>query len=147
MKLNEINVNIVKDTSTAVNLFESKQVDRITINSEFVDKYQKDPSLKKMERPSVTFFRFSQKNPLLANKNARKAISLAFDKQGIATTILNNGSIPANAFVPKGFVKGPDNKDFRSTSHVKVETNVKEAKTLWETAKKETNLQNASLQS
>ena len=41
MKLNEINVNIVKDTSTAVNLFESKQVDRITINSEFVDKYQK----------------------------------------------------------------------------------------------------------
>lgn len=136
MKLNEINVNIVKDTSTAVNLFESKQVDRITINSEFVDKYQKDPSLKKMERPSVTFFRFSQKNPLLANKNARKAISLAFDKQGIATTILNNGSIPANAFVPKGFVKGPDNKDFRSTSHVKVETNVKEAKTLWETAKK-----------
>ena len=40
-----------------------------------------------MERPSVTFFRFSQKNPLLANKNARKAISLAFDKQGIATTI------------------------------------------------------------
>ncbi len=145
VKLNEINVNIVKDTSTAVNLFESKQVDRITINSEFVDKYQKDPSLKKMERPSVTFFRFSQKNPLLANKNARKAISLAFDKQGIATTILNNGSIPANAFVPKGFVKGPDNKDFRSTSHVKVETNVKEAKTLWETAKKETNLQNASL--
>ncbi|MDA1851941.1 peptide ABC transporter substrate-binding protein [Bacillus cereus] len=138
-------VYIVKDTSTAVNLFESKQVDRITINSEFVDKYQKDPSLKKMERPSVTFFRFSQKNPLLANKNARKAISLAFDKQGIATTILNNGSIPANAFVPKGFVKGPDNKDFRSTSHVKVETNVKEAKTLWETAKKETNLQNASL--
>ena len=136
MKLNEINVNIVKDTSTAVNLFESKQVDRITINSEFVDKYQKDPSLKKMERPSMTFFRFSQKNPLLANKNARKAISLAFDKQGIATTILNNGSIPANAFVPKGFVKGPDNKDFRSTSHVKVETNVKEAKKLWETAKR-----------
>ncbi|MGQ0515679.1 ABC transporter substrate-binding protein, partial [Bacillus sp. D-CC] len=37
---------------------------------------------------------------MLANKNARKAISLAFDKQGIATTILNNGSIPANAFVP-----------------------------------------------
>ena len=36
----------------------------------------------------------------------------------------------------KGFVKGPDNKDFRSTSHVKVETNVKEAKTLWETAKR-----------
>ncbi len=50
------------------------------------------------------------------------------------------------SFVPKAFVKGPDNKDFRSTSNVKVETNVKEAKTLWETAKKkETNLQNASL--
>ncbi|EOV9526065.1 peptide ABC transporter substrate-binding protein [Bacillus cytotoxicus] len=145
VKLQEINVNIVKDTSAAVNLFESKQVDRITINSEFVDKYQNDPSLKKMARPSVTFFRLNQKNPLLANKNARKAISLSFDKKGITTTILNNGSIPANAFVPKGFVKGPDNKDFRSTSNVKVETNIKEAKKQWETAKKETNLQNVSL--
>ncbi|HDR4571605.1 peptide ABC transporter substrate-binding protein [Bacillus cytotoxicus] len=145
VKLQEINVNIVKDTSAAVNLFESKQVDRITINSEFVDKYQNDPSLKKMARPSVTFFRFNQKNPLLANKNARKAISLSFDKKGITTTILNNGSIPANAFIPKGFVKGPDNKDFRSTSNVKVETNIKEAKKQWETAKKETNLQNVSL--
>ncbi|ABS21755.1 peptide ABC transporter substrate-binding protein [Bacillus cytotoxicus] len=145
VKLQEINVNIVKDTSAAVNLFESKQVDRITINSEFVDKYQNDPSLKKMARPSVTFFRLNQKNPLLANKNARKAISLSFDKKGITTTILNNGSIPANAFIPKGFVKGPDNKDFRSTSNVKVETNIKEAKKQWETAKKETNLQNVSL--
>ncbi|AWC28368.1 peptide ABC transporter substrate-binding protein [Bacillus cytotoxicus] len=145
VKLQEINVNIVKDTSAAVNLFESKQVDRITINSEFVDKYQNDPSLKKMARPSVTFFRLNQKNPLLANKNARKAISLSFDKKGITTTILNNGSIPANAFIPKGFVKGPDNKDFRSTSNVKVETSIKEAKKQWETAKKETNLQNVSL--
>ncbi|MDH2880563.1 peptide ABC transporter substrate-binding protein [Bacillus cytotoxicus] len=145
VRLQEINVNIVKDTSAAVNLFESKQVDRITINSEFVDKYQNDPSLKKMARPSVTFFRLNQKNPLLANKNARKAISLSFDKKGITTTILNNGSIPANAFIPKGFVKGPDNKDFRSTSNVKVETNIKEAKKQWETAKKETNLQNVSL--
>ncbi|MDZ5607819.1 peptide ABC transporter substrate-binding protein [Bacillus pseudomycoides] len=145
VKLNEINVNIVKDTSTAVNLFESKQVDRIIINSEFVDKYQKDPSLKKKARPSMTFFRFNQKHQLLANKNARKAISLAFDKKGVANTILNNGSSPANALIPKGFVKGPDNKDFRSTSNVNLETNVKEAKKLWEAAKKETNIQNVSL--
>ncbi|KEK22984.1 peptide ABC transporter substrate-binding protein [Bacillus gaemokensis] len=145
VKLNEINVNIVKDTSTAVNLFEGKQVDRIIINSEFVDKYQKDSSLKKKSRPSVSFFRFNQKNPLLANKNARKAISLAFDKKGVANTILNNGSTPANALIPKGFVKGPDNKDFRSTSNLNVETNIKEAKKLWETAKKETNMQNVSL--
>ncbi|MBO1578603.1 peptide ABC transporter substrate-binding protein [Bacillus sp. XF8] len=145
VKLNEINVNIVKDTSTAVNLFESKQVDRIIINSEFVDKYQKDPSLKKKARPSMTFFRFNQKHQLLANKNARKAISLAFDKKGVANTILNNGSSPANALIPKGFVKGPNNKDFRSTSNVNLETNVKEAKKLWEAAKKETNIQNVSL--
>ncbi|MGR5908141.1 hypothetical protein ACT7DL_19215 [Bacillus paranthracis] len=73
---------------------------------------------------------------MLANKNARKAISLAFDKQGIANNDFKQWFYTCECIRSKGFVKGPDNKDFRSTSHVKVETNVKEAKTLWETDKK-----------
>ncbi|MGF9966463.1 peptide ABC transporter substrate-binding protein [Bacillus rhizoplanae] len=146
VKLEEINAHIVKDISTAVNLFEAKQVDRATINAEFVDKYKDSDSLKKLARPTTVFLRFNQKNQVLANKNARKAISLAFDKKGVANTILNNGSIPANALIPQGFVKGPDNKDFRSTSNVKIETNVAEAKKLWELAKRELSIQTISLE-
>ncbi|MGM9986173.1 MAG: peptide ABC transporter substrate-binding protein, partial [Bacillaceae bacterium] len=40
VKIDEINVKLVKDTSTAVNLYESKQVDQIPVSAEFVDKYK-----------------------------------------------------------------------------------------------------------
>ncbi len=41
VKLEEINFNVVKEKSTEVNLFESKQLDRIKLTSDFVDKYKK----------------------------------------------------------------------------------------------------------
>ena len=37
----EINVNIVKETSTGVNLYDSDQADRVILSSEFVDKYKR----------------------------------------------------------------------------------------------------------
>lgn len=41
VKLEEINVNIVKETSTGVNLYDSDQADRVILSSEFVDKYKR----------------------------------------------------------------------------------------------------------
>lgn len=43
-------------------------------------------------------------------KNARLALSTVFDKKGLATSFLNDGSVAANYYVPKGFLKGPDKK-------------------------------------
>ena len=40
VKLDEINFHIVKDTMTAVNLYEAGDLDRVPINSQFVDKYK-----------------------------------------------------------------------------------------------------------
>ena len=37
MKLDEINFHIVKDTMTAVNLYEVGDLDRVPINSQIVD--------------------------------------------------------------------------------------------------------------
>ncbi len=47
-----------------------------------------------------------KKNPALANKNIRKAISSAYDRDGIGEVILNNGSKGAYGLVPSDFVKG-----------------------------------------
>ena len=41
VKLDEINVSIVKETSTGVNLYDSDQADRVILTSEFVDKYKR----------------------------------------------------------------------------------------------------------
>ncbi|TKI78692.1 peptide ABC transporter substrate-binding protein, partial [Bacillus cereus] len=40
VKLDEVNYQIVKEISTAVNLYETDKVDRAVISTEFVDKYK-----------------------------------------------------------------------------------------------------------
>ena len=53
-----------------------------------------------------------------------------FDKKGLATSFLNDGSVAANYYVPKGFLKGPDKKDFRSTAGEFNKTDVKSEKNI-----------------
>ncbi|MCD4542072.1 peptide ABC transporter substrate-binding protein, partial [Klebsiella pneumoniae subsp. pneumoniae] len=43
VKIEEINFNIVKNTATDVNLYETNAIDRAALTSEFVDKFRKSP--------------------------------------------------------------------------------------------------------
>lgn len=137
VKLEEVNFNIVKDTATSVNLYDTNAIDRVGLASEFVDKYKSSSEFNAAKEAGVAYLRFNQGNKFLANKNLRKAISMSFDRENVAKVILNNGAIPAYGFVGKDFAEGPNKKDFRAESGKLVETNAKEAKKLWETAKKE----------
>ncbi|QNU24272.1 peptide ABC transporter substrate-binding protein [Geobacillus zalihae] len=137
VKLEKINVKVVKDTATAVNLYETKQADRVGLTAEFVDKYKNDKNFHTKLDPSLYWLRMNTKKEPLNNVNARKAIAMAIDTQAMVDTLLNNGSIPAKFTVPKDFVTGPDGKDFRDANGDLVSYNVDEAKKLWEQAKKE----------
>ncbi|WP_028400008.1 peptide ABC transporter substrate-binding protein [Ectobacillus panaciterrae] len=139
VKLEEINTSVVKETSTAVNLYESGQVDRVFLSAELVDKYRNNADFKTRLDSRLYFIRYNQKNPVFQNKKVREAIDLAYDKKGIANVILNNGSEPGFFLVPKSFVKGPDGKDFRTGNgnFRDGKDNAAKAKKLWEEAKKE----------
>ncbi|PGC35450.1 peptide ABC transporter substrate-binding protein [Bacillus pseudomycoides] len=146
VKLDEVNYQIVKAISTVVNLYQTDKIDRAVISTEFVDKYKNDKELKQYTDPVMYFFRFNENVPILKNKNARLALSMAFDKKGLATSFLNDGSVPANYYVPNGFLKGPDKKDFRETTTEFNKTNVNKAKEYWEKAKQETGTNEVTLE-
>ncbi len=137
VKLDKINFRIVKDSNTAVNLYDTGKVDRVTLTAENVDRFSSEPEFLTEKEASVYFMRFNQKNKVLANVNIRKAIDMAYDKKQFVDTILNNGSVPAYYLVPKDFVKGPDGKDFREANGDMNVTNKEEAKKLWEKGLKE----------
>ncbi|WP_026693351.1 peptide ABC transporter substrate-binding protein [Peribacillus kribbensis] len=146
VKLETINFNIVKDTATGVNLYETKKADRVTLNAEFVDKYKNDKNFATTPDTTVYFLRLNEKNKVLANRDARKAIDMAWDKKSFVDVILNNGSKPANFLVPRAFAKGPDGKDFRDTNGDLSKLDVAEAKKLWAKAKKEAGFDKVSLE-
>ncbi|MEC2247005.1 peptide ABC transporter substrate-binding protein, partial [Bacillus cereus] len=137
VKLDEINFDIVKDKSTEINLYEAGQIDRVGLTGEFVDKYRKNPDFRERSEVTVQFLRMNQKNDVLKNKNARLAISQAMNKKAFVDTVLNNGSLPADGFIPTEFAKGSDGKDFRKENGNLAKDDVNAAKENWKRARQE----------
>lgn len=69
----------------------------------------------------------------LQNYKARKALSLAIDRDSIVKNVTKGGEIPAYSFVPKG-IPGADGKDFANKKYFKTSGDVKEARKLLEEA-------------
>nr|WP_155111906.1 peptide ABC transporter substrate-binding protein [Metabacillus mangrovi] len=139
VKLEKINFNVVKDPATAANLFDSGEAD-ITgkLASDVVPQYEGDERMVKWLEPTVFWLKLNQKNEALANVNIRKAIAQGFNKDDLAKSILNNGSVAANYAVPKEFVKHPETgEDFREKNGDMLTFNLEEAQKAWEQGLKE----------
>ncbi|MFD2215394.1 peptide ABC transporter substrate-binding protein [Metabacillus endolithicus] len=139
VSLETIQYNVLKDPQAAANAYETGEAD-ITgkLASDIVPQYEGDPNLVKWLEPTIFWIKMNQQNEALANENIRRAIATAFNKEDLATSILNNGSVPANYAVPAGFVNHPDTgEDFREANGDLLTYNVEEAKKLWEQGLKE----------
>ncbi|MGB8000228.1 MAG: peptide ABC transporter substrate-binding protein [Anaerobacillus sp.] len=139
VNLEKITTKIVQDVATSVNLYDTGKIDRARLSADFVDQYQDSEDFSTLLEPTMYFFRLNQKNEALANKNIRKALYLAFDREDLANVLLNNGSVAAKYFVPKDFVKGPDGADFRefAPDGFYADQSDAEAKEAWEAGLKE----------
>lgn len=116
VKLDSASVQVIKTPSTAVNLFESGEVDVVNkLTSEYAKNYKDNASFLPVEQ-YVTFFlklnaeRNSKKTPL-DNKDLRQAIAQSFDKETFVTNILGDGSTPTDHLIPKGQTKDPTSGD------------------------------------
>jgi oligopeptide transport system substrate-binding protein len=135
VKLEKMTYVVVKESQTAVDLYEKGEVDRAGLSSDLVDQYSTHDDYTVEPDTSVFYIKMNQtKNKALANVNVRNAIARAFDKQALVDEILNNGSIVANGLVPKDFVPTPDGKDFREVSGDLMKYDLDEAKKYWEKA-------------
>ncbi|MGA9224893.1 MAG: peptide ABC transporter substrate-binding protein [Mesobacillus sp.] len=137
VKLEKITVNVVKDSNSAVNAFEAGETDMTgLLSSDIVPQYEGDDRMLSWMEPTVFWIKMNQKNKALANVNIRKALAQGFNKEDLAASILNNGSVAANYFVPKDFVS-LNGEDFREKNGDIVTFNAEEAKKAWEAGLKE----------
>ncbi|PSL28392.1 oligopeptide transport system substrate-binding protein [Planomicrobium soli] len=135
VQLEKIDFDVVKEPSTAVNLYTSGEKDRATLSGEFALQYAQDPEVVRELDPSTFYLKFNQerngeKTPL-ANVNIRKAIAMAFNKQDMTDVVLADGSLPANYLVPVEFAFDENQADFREVNGDMMAFNATEAQTLW----------------
>jgi oligopeptide transport system substrate-binding protein len=146
VKLTKITQKIVKDTATAVNLYEAGEIDTAELSSEYVAQYKDSPEFSTFLKPNTYFIRMNHENKFLSNKNIRKAIDMAWDKQGFADVILQDGSIPAYFLVPLGLSTDEKGVDFREGNGDMNKTNVELAKEAWATGLKELGVDQVKLE-
>lgn len=147
--LDEINVDVVKETSTAMNLYDTGAIDRMILTGEYVSQRTGDPEMHTMPTSSVFYLKFNQleENSPLRNTNIRRAIAMAFDKQAYVDVVLQNGSLPANGLVPEGLAKNPSSdEDFREQNGDLLTYDVKKAQEYWQKGLEELGVDSLNLE-
>ncbi|WP_185939277.1 peptide pheromone-binding protein TraC [Enterococcus faecalis] len=136
VSMKKINFQVVKEINTGINLYNDGQLDDTPLAGEYAKQYKKDKEYSTTLMANTMFLEMNQtgENKLLKNKNVRKAISYAIDRDSLVEKLLDNGSIPSVGVVPEKMAYNPKTKkDFANEKLV--EFNKKQASTYWETAK------------
>ncbi|EFM77774.1 peptide pheromone-binding protein TraC [Enterococcus faecalis] len=136
VSMKKINFQVVKEINTGINLYNDGQLDDTPLAGEYAKQYKKDKEYSTTLMANTMFLEMNQtgENKLLKNKNVRKAISYAIDRESLGEKLLDNGSIPSVGVVPKKMAYNPKTKkDFANEKLV--EFNKKQASTYWKTAK------------
>ncbi|MCG1027192.1 peptide ABC transporter substrate-binding protein [Virgibacillus halodenitrificans] len=137
VEIEKMNYTVVKDPQTAVDLYDTGELDRVQLNSDLVDNYSTNEDYTTRSKPVVYYLKLNQtRNEALANTNIRAAISRAFNKQALADELLNDGSIPANWLIPNDFAPLPegtehDGEEIRDVNGELVEYDIEKAQEYW----------------
>ncbi|NSU04894.1 peptide ABC transporter substrate-binding protein [Enterococcus faecalis] len=155
VKLTEAKVSVIKSPTTAVNLFDSNELDVVNkLSGEFIPGYVDNPAFLSIPQ-FVTYFlkmnsvRDGKENPALANNNIRKALAQAFDKESFVKEVLQDQSTATDQVIPPGQTIAPDETDFTKLAAKKnnyLTYDTAKAKEFWEKGKKEIGLDKIKLE-
>ncbi|MDT6980280.1 peptide ABC transporter substrate-binding protein [Levilactobacillus zymae] len=143
VRLKQINVQVVKDSSTAEKLFAAGKVQETAISGSAVPGVKNNAKLAKQLRTTLTtavsLQYFNQQNRLGANANFRKAANVALNREQLTQKVNQDGSKPLLNLVAQGVTTDPNNgnQDFAVSTGNYTKHNDAQAKRLWAKAKKE----------
>lgn len=150
VKMDTLNWKVVKDTGTALNMYNSNKLDQMTLSSEQVKQYKNNKDYVKYLNASTFYIEYNQKkDKYFKNAKIRKALSLAINRQQFVDKIKGDGSTVATGVTPAKLAKNEKNgKDFASEVDVKSasEYNLKEAKKLMAEGLKEEGMRSLNFQ-
>ncbi|MHA6603308.1 peptide ABC transporter substrate-binding protein [Aerococcus urinae] len=138
VKVDGAEVQVIKEDSTTVNLFENGEVDNALLRGELVRQYSDHPHLEYRPTASTYYIELNQENPLLANKDFREALNYAIDNKEYAEQIKADGSVPLSTLVPNDLVHNPETgEDFTKDAGIEPKYDPEKAKELWKKVQKE----------
>lgn len=146
VSLDAVNVQVVKEPSTAVNLFEGGQTDNAHLTGEIVKQYADNENVVVQKKARTSYLEFNWDNDYLQNEKLREALGLVINTDDLVNTVLGDGSTEITGFLPADFVSNPTTgDDFTEETEPFLSYDVERAQELWEEAKAELGVDSISL--
>ncbi|RIE06487.1 peptide ABC transporter substrate-binding protein [Candidatus Cryosericum terrychapinii] len=115
VKLSKITYLMVTDESTALSMFQNGQMDvGSTVPLSELPKLVASGDAKIFPYLGTYYYMFNVTKKPFDDVRVRKALTLAIDRNAIATSITQGGQVPALAYVPNGIADAVAGSDFRT---------------------------------
>lgn len=109
--LEKVNITMVESEQTATTMFDNGEIDFLgspfqTVALDAIDQYKSEGILKIKDYAAIYVYKFNTTDEILKNKNIRRALALAIDRQSLIDNITKGEQKPALGMVPvaiKGF--------------------------------------------
>ena len=129
LMIDKIDMKVIKEHGTALNLYDTGELDMASLSSSDVNTYKDSPEFKAYTKFRSYYIQFNLIKEATKNVNIRKAIQLALDPKVLTLNVLNDGSEAATGLIPTGMA-GSD-KSFRETQGDLILPDIEKAKELW----------------
>lgn len=147
VKMEQIDIEVIKETSTGVNLFENGDVQYTTLANEYAKQYKDSADYQTQLKFLYGYLSYNEKREATGNVHLRKALSLAVDKESFTKTILNDGSEALNGIIPANYANNPEtHEDFRTENGDFLAYDVEAAQTEWKKAQEELGISEIDLE-
>jgi ABC-type oligopeptide transport system substrate-binding subunit len=102
VKLQKINMDMIKDINTPVTMYEAGELDHIAVPGDFIPKFQQErpEEFSQLAEATAWYLECNLEHPVLKDVRFRKALSMALDRQAYCDNVLANYSAPATGLVP-----------------------------------------------
>jgi len=145
IELEKIVMVMINDSNAALNSFKVGEVDMIGLNGEQVQLMKKENYPVYTYADGSTFYlEYNMDNKYLSNKNLRKAITYAIDKQAFIDSIVKNDSQPAVSFTAPA-INGLNDKFYKEVGSLQPAFDTELAKEYYNKALEELNVDSISL--
>ncbi|MCF6166078.1 peptide ABC transporter substrate-binding protein [Furfurilactobacillus rossiae] len=145
VRIKKVVATVSKEDSTSYNMFQSGKIQETAISGEYVANNKGNKELHTVPGASLNYLNFNTNKKPMTNVHLRRAFNYLLDRQSLANSVLNDGSLPANNMVPKGIVKNSQGKDFYSLNGGLAKYDLKRAKAEWKAFEKESHTSKLTL--
>ena len=145
VQLDTVTLQVIPETQQAVMAYEGGTVDYVELTGDLVDQYKDNEAFGSWDGQFNYYLMMNTQRDGMSSESFRRAIACALDREDICTSILKDGSKPAQQMIMHGLFANEKGDDFAESSPQPNGYDLDQAAEYWKAAQEETSVRSFTL--